>query len=305
MLGYADHELDHKIATWATLVDPLDRNRVYQQAADYVKGKLPKFEVEFRMRHKDGHWVDILSRAKLKLNDKGEKPTGPRLIGTHVDISERKTKELQRIEQEKKQRLTLVREVHHRVKNNLQGIIGILRRYSAKYPEIATPIAQAIGQLQSIAELYGLQGQDALSRVRLGELLEIIVGETRLLWKTALNLEKSSTEPGYIICEHETVPVALILNELTVNAVKHRTGNDPVNISLTVDDMDGWVRIAFHNHGNLPADFNFNGKQHLNTGLQLVASLLPPAGAKLSFAQQGAVVAAILELQPPVLAKQI
>ena len=90
MLGYEEHELENNLATWLQLTDPEQNEIVLLQALDYVNGKNNTFEVEMRMQHKQGHWVDILSRAKLAVDEAGKPLIPKRLIGTHVDITERK-----------------------------------------------------------------------------------------------------------------------------------------------------------------------------------------------------------------------
>lgn len=93
MLGYAESELDGELEIWARLVHPLDKNEALTRVADYLAGKIPRYEIEFRMRHKDGRWIDILSRAMLARDAEGN-PTRPRrLVGTHVDITRRKEAE--------------------------------------------------------------------------------------------------------------------------------------------------------------------------------------------------------------------
>ena len=93
MLGYAEHELDDLFATWEKLVHPEDKGRAMQFVANYLEGSSLHYEVEFRMRHKDGHWVDILARAKLACDTGGNPVTPKRLVGTHIDITERKRME--------------------------------------------------------------------------------------------------------------------------------------------------------------------------------------------------------------------
>jgi len=95
MLGYADHELHNVLNTWRALVDPAQQQPALQHARDYLEGRALSFEIEFRMRHKAGHWVYILSRAIFARDAKGQPLTPRRLVGTHVDISERKRTETQ------------------------------------------------------------------------------------------------------------------------------------------------------------------------------------------------------------------
>jgi hemerythrin-like metal-binding protein/PAS domain S-box-containing protein len=93
MLGYQADELPHTMATWALLVHPEDKERTLAAATDYVAGRTPRFEVEFRMRHKHGHWLHILARGHLARDAAGELLTPRRIVGTHVDITERKQSE--------------------------------------------------------------------------------------------------------------------------------------------------------------------------------------------------------------------
>ena len=90
MLGYAYDELENDFSVWEQLTqtDDLERTRVLVQ--DLIAGRIERFEAEFRMRHRHGHWVDILARASALYDAEGR---AVRVVGTHVDISERKRAE--------------------------------------------------------------------------------------------------------------------------------------------------------------------------------------------------------------------
>lgn len=91
MLGFKDEELtENHLDLFERFVDPDDKDRVYDLVEDYLSGTVEKFETEFRMKHKDGHWVNILSRASLACDDNGNIAIPKRLVGTHVDITQRK-----------------------------------------------------------------------------------------------------------------------------------------------------------------------------------------------------------------------
>lgn len=90
MLGYRRDEMTPTAATWAALLHPEDQARVLAYGTDYRTNPIGSYELEFRLRHKQGHWVDILSRAILARDAHGT-PVQPRLlIGTHMDLGERK-----------------------------------------------------------------------------------------------------------------------------------------------------------------------------------------------------------------------
>ncbi len=87
MLGYAEDELGNTISVWDELVHPEDKDRVLKHVEDYLSNKSESFDIEMRMMHKDGRVIDIWSRAYSALSETSGKPT--RLVGTHVDITER------------------------------------------------------------------------------------------------------------------------------------------------------------------------------------------------------------------------
>ena len=90
MLGYEDSGLANNLDTWKSLVHPDDKNFVLEKVDDYLADRVSSYEVEMRMLHKQGHYVFIRSRAFKVVNGS----SAIRLVGTHVDITERKKAEL-------------------------------------------------------------------------------------------------------------------------------------------------------------------------------------------------------------------
>jgi len=92
MLGYEKDELADNLNTWVSLIHPNDKSLVLEKVQAYVDGQSDSFEVEVRMRHKDGHEVFVLCRVILVIRESDSKAV--RIIGTHFDITERKKAEL-------------------------------------------------------------------------------------------------------------------------------------------------------------------------------------------------------------------
>ncbi|MBT6499129.1 MAG: PAS domain S-box protein, partial [Deltaproteobacteria bacterium] len=84
---------------WERLTKPVDVKASWTMLNEILDGKRDHFEQEFQMLHKDGHWIDILSRANVVFDEDGK---GIRVLGTHVDITERRLAEESLREKEKK-----------------------------------------------------------------------------------------------------------------------------------------------------------------------------------------------------------
>lgn len=86
-LGYADDEIGDRFEEWQSRVHPDDLEPTMAKTRSYLAAPSPGYEVEFRMRHKNGSWRWILARATLIDGPMG-KPV--RMIGIHLDITARK-----------------------------------------------------------------------------------------------------------------------------------------------------------------------------------------------------------------------
>jgi PAS domain S-box-containing protein len=87
MLGYAPDELENPTATWRQRLHPEDAPRVAEAEGAYFEGRSGRYEVEHRVRHRDGHWVWILSTGSIVARDAEGRAS--RVCGTHLDVTER------------------------------------------------------------------------------------------------------------------------------------------------------------------------------------------------------------------------
>ncbi len=93
MVGYAPGEIEVNAASFLAGIHPDDSYAFGSVFYAHLKGQLPRLEVEYRMRHKDGHWVWILSRGMVV--ERNAEGRALRMTGTNLDISERKHSEEQ------------------------------------------------------------------------------------------------------------------------------------------------------------------------------------------------------------------
>ncbi len=91
MLGYEPYEMSPGFETWLQLLHPDDTEPAIRELKNYLSGKTLSFEIEFRMQTKSGQWKWILGKGKVIECDHMGIPV--RMLGTHVDIHQRKTDE--------------------------------------------------------------------------------------------------------------------------------------------------------------------------------------------------------------------
>lgn len=150
MLGYADGELDGDPDRWLTMIHPDDKERVAEADRAHLAGETPFFEAEFRMRHKDGHWVWILDRGKAIERDAEGRLI--RAIGSLTDITERKEAEARLMVS-----AAMLADEKERLKVTLQSIGDAV---------ICTDAANRITFMNPVAEkLTGVGVDEALGKV--------------------------------------------------------------------------------------------------------------------------------------------
>lgn len=89
-LGYQDDELPNEFSIWESLLHPEDRKSALARVRDFLSSDHAAYESEFRLRHRDGSYRWILARGEKQCDANG-KPI--RLLGSHIDVSERKQAE--------------------------------------------------------------------------------------------------------------------------------------------------------------------------------------------------------------------
>ena len=149
MLGYSDEEIEPHVSAWERLVHPDDRAAAERAHQSVARGQ-PTYEAEFRLRHKDGHYVHVLSRGFPVRRD----PGGPvaRIVGTHFDLTERQKREAERVRTElltrlvfaqEEERRRIARDMHDEFGEHLTALglrIGLLKKMCADTPELAREV---------------------------------------------------------------------------------------------------------------------------------------------------------------------
>ena len=121
------------------------------------------------------------------------------------------------------QRYALIREVHHRVKNSLQGVAGLLRQHLGDKPLLRPLLESTSSQVYAIAAVRGLQGEASGAAINLRMLVaRVAASVSGIMHEPIVLSERCASLGAYIVNEEESVAVAIVLNELMINAAKHR-----------------------------------------------------------------------------------
>ena len=149
MLGYEEDEIEPHVREWERLLHP-DDMALAQALHESVERGAPTYQGEFRLRHKDGHYIHVLSRGFPMRRE----PGGPvvRIVGTHFDLTERRRAEGERARTELLARLVfaqederrrIAREMHDQFGEQLTALgrsIGVLKESTAGRPELAAQV---------------------------------------------------------------------------------------------------------------------------------------------------------------------
>ncbi len=225
------------------------------------------------------------------------------LLMVATDVTEQRAAQEARLEAAIAQREMLVKEVHHRIKNHLQGVAGLLQQIGQRKPEVAGVIAEVVGQVHAIAQVYGLQVGSG-GPLQLTSVVEAITASVQRTFGRTIRFSAGGTTASeWTLPEAESIPIALTLNELLTNAVKHSAGRAEDEVLCTLDGGEMGVRIKVSNVATLGAGFDLMRIPGGVSGLGLVRALLPRRSARLTLEQSEDRVVAEMVLQPPVVTR--
>ncbi|PKG81407.1 hypothetical protein CXF85_18220 [Colwellia sp. 75C3] len=131
MLGYEPKEKKGNVETWSELCHPDDVERTLKLVEACSKGSQNGYRIEFRMRHKKGHWVPILSRAYAARDPESHEVL--RFVGTHIDLTQQKIDEQvlrqakQAAEDDNQAKSDFLANMSHEIRTPMNGVLGSLQ----------------------------------------------------------------------------------------------------------------------------------------------------------------------------------
>jgi hypothetical protein len=222
---------------------------------------------------------------------------GVRVFGMAEDATEREAVQDQRVASALRTHELIVHDVRQRLKKNLRGVAGLMQQQAFARPELAEPLIDAATQIQAIALVHGIQPADG--GVPLASLVQGVFSELSGTYHAIVQVEPPGQALArWRVAEKEAVPMALVINELGSNAIKHRSKGD-LRVVARLAARGDRVELRIEQPGRLKEDFDLARVGAGVTGLALAKSLLPHRGARLRVDQLGPLVITRLELSPP------
>jgi two-component system, sensor histidine kinase PdtaS len=274
VLGYtAKESLSLKVQDVLT-TESYDRQRE-NLAKALASGRRDPEILELEAVHKDGHTVPVEIHASLVLDEQGNPLE---IVGVARDITERKRVEKQ-IKTSLKEKEILLREIHHRVKNNLAVISSLLSMQANIVPDRVAHLAlqESQSRVNAMALIHeALYQSEGLALVNLERYAKDLIGNIVAAFDGITGRIHFEIEVQDVELEiNQAIPCGLIINELATNALKH----------AFADGQNGMVRITagYTNQSEVELTVSDNGtgfseeldwKKSKSLGLRLISLMV-------------------------------
>jgi PAS domain S-box-containing protein len=257
-----------------------------------------QWEGELTARRRDDTTFTVQCAAAVLRDARGELT---HVMGSLVDITDRKRAEAaMRASLEEKE--ALLKEVHHRVKNNLQVVTSLLALQAQREqrPEVLTALRDTQGRVRAMALLHEtLYRSPSLSRVSLASYLEAIGAQLARSYLTEVAPRLTVQVDEVALPIDQAMPCGLLVSELVTNAFKHAFGARSGGSIMVGATRDGTaVVLSVSDDGvGLPAEVDLATTPSL--GLRLVRRLADQLNGELTIERaRGTAVAVRFEVAP-------
>jgi len=279
LLGFSQEEWMSDPVLWFRQLHPDDRALWNEEFARGCATGGP-FRAECRFLTKTGEVVWVHGEARLIPDESGQ----PVLLqGVAFDITETKKAE-EIVKSSLREKELLLKEIHHRVKNNLQITSSLLRLQAAKIPDAAVRqlLRESQDRIRSMALVHEmLYRSEDLARVDFPQYVRALVPQLFRSYNPGGRIRYRVEIDELVFGVDLAVPCGLIINELVANALKHafpgdRRGEICVRMRLEQDRY----RLSVEDDGiGFPAGLDVS--QTGTLGLQLVRTLTEQIGGRL------------------------
>lgn len=192
------------------------------------------------------------------------------------DITHQKQREAQ-LQESLKEKETLLSEIHHRVKNNLAVVSGMmqLQIFGEEDETLKQKLHESINRIQTIGSIHELLYQsDSFSRLNIDDSIRKLVRDIASTYQPAINVEINFDLQTIDLNINQAIPASLIANEVVTNAFKHAFDEkDQGKLWVTLTEVNNTISLQITDNGKgFPADFKATDSPS-SLGLQLIDTL--------------------------------
>lgn len=225
--------------------------------------------------------VDLeTSRANVRIRVvpllDGDQQAGYVVLGR--DTTELRSRERQLVNKD-----ATIREIHHRVKNNLQTVAALLRLQSRRIssPEAKAALDDAMQRVASIAVVHEILSQGFDSAVLFDEVADRLLRMVSDVAATGGTVRITREGSFGSVPAEVATSLSLVLTELCQNAIEHGLGSNDGQVLVMPSRENGWLKVEVVNFGEpLPADFNL--AESTSLGLSIVNTLVSDLGGEFT-----------------------
>ena len=255
------------------IVHPEDQGKVWGRMADRLAGKdvPPRYELKAIRKNGDTMWLEMVS-SRIEFMGK------PAVQGGVIDITDRQQADEQ-IKLSLKEKEVMLREIHHRVKNNMQIILSLLRIQSRSVKQRGTReiFKQSENRIRSMALIHeALYKSRDLANIDFADYIARMTTHLLSIYREDLGEIAIEQEvEGVFLDINRAIPCGLVISELVSNSLKHAFPDrkkGKLLIRMT-QDKKGINRLTIKDNGiGLPEGLDYRETDTL--GLQLVTDLV-------------------------------
>lgn len=181
-----------------------------------------------------------------------------REVAASLAIALQQARLYEQVRQDAQTKTTLLREINHRVRNNMMAISGLVmaeRRALAglDYTKAEAALERLAQRVYGLAEAHQILSETSWSPLPLSRLAKRIVEKTLNACPTGRRVEVEVVEQSPVqVSARQADNLALVLNELTTNTIKYAlpvlNGHHPAHISVTCSDLAGQIRLEYRDN---------------------------------------------------------
>ncbi|WP_170864444.1 PAS domain-containing protein [Fodinibius roseus] len=264
----------YTIRHWTQNIHPEDLPEVKESLNHILENtEKSQWEQEYRFQKNDGSYATVFERGFIIRDGQGN---AVRMIGSLQDITELKQHEKE-LEASLKEKETLLREIHHRVKNNLAVVSGMmqLQAFSEEDESLKDKLFDSVVRIKTMASIHELLYQsNSYSHLQLGQNIKKLVSNVTGAFQKDANITLHFDLEPVAININQAIPCSLIVNEVVTNVYKHAFDQEQkgtLHVEIFEENKIVHIRIRDNGQG-LPDNFDSAFKGN-NLGLQLIDTL--------------------------------